>query len=85
MIVDTRKDLNVYKGMVQDPKNDQGEMCCQSKSLSCCGTLKPAELAAGALLDFDFNEWAGEFRASYFHLSRLILALGSFQIYALKP
>lgn len=50
MIVDTRKDLNVYKGTIQDQKN----------TLTCCET-KPAELTGGGLLDCDFNEWAGTF------------------------
>ncbi|RMJ22832.1 Methyltransferase [Aspergillus sp. HF37] len=70
VIVDTKKDLNVFKGMFQDQKDNGPPLgCCPPKpsSSSCCGS-KPAEANGGELLARDFNEWAG-----------------SFQIYAIKP
>lgn len=48
VIVDTRKDLNVYKWMSQE---DQTGCCGQS------GTTVTEE----EVRKFDFNEWAGKF------------------------
>lgn len=60
VIVDTQKDLNVYKSMFQDQKDNGRPLgCCPPKQSSCRGS-KPAKNTGGELLARDFNEWAGE-------------------------
>ncbi|KAI2876752.1 hypothetical protein CBS11852_10406 [Aspergillus niger] len=58
MIVDTQKDLNVYKDMIQVQKKESQESRCQSKTTTCCEVSKPVGLTTGSLLERDFNEWA---------------------------
>lgn len=61
VIVDTHKDLNVFKGMFQDQKDNGPPLgCCPPKPSSCCGTSKTAEETGGERLARDFNEWAGK-------------------------
>lgn len=67
MIVDTQKDLNVYKYMIQD-----------QKITTCCEVSKPAGLTTESLLERDFNEWAGELRASRFTRMKLIFVMTRF-------
>ncbi|KAJ5456051.1 uncharacterized protein N7458_004315 [Penicillium daleae] len=59
MIIDTRKDLNIFKAMIQDQQKEYQEPGCQSTK-TCCEISKPMGLATECLLERDFNEWAGE-------------------------
>lgn len=60
VIVDTQKDLNVFKHMFQDQKDNGPPLGCCPPNESSCGESKPAENTGGELLARDFNEWAGE-------------------------
>lgn len=65
VIVDTQKDLNVFKDMFQGQKEDGPPLgCCTPEPSSCCGTSKREENSGGELRMSDFNEWAGKFTAS---------------------
>lgn len=60
MIVDTRSDINVYKGLVQGQMNTKEDSTSQP---SCCGGAQRDEIPSEDLLEHDFNEWAGESNA----------------------
>ncbi|KAH0606587.1 uncharacterized protein H6S33_003421 [Morchella sextelata] len=73
VIVDTKKDLNIYKeGIinVSGTDTDAGEKkksCCKPAPKACCGAPEVTSNVAG-IADYDLNEFAG-----------------AFQIYAVKP
>ena len=86
VIVDTKKDLNVFKGMFQDQKENGPPLgCCPPKPSSCCGSSKPADQSGGELLARDFNEWAGKSSKPFVRSASRLTYTGSFQIYAIKP
>lgn len=58
-IVDTRSDLNVYKSLVQE-QMDLGKRSDKSEPAGCCGGAQGNNPTEGVLLEYDFNEWAGE-------------------------
>ena len=89
LIVDSKNDLNVYKGL-----GDDGEKvsCCGAKPASSCRSgeifsgTDPSMLSAEHA-DIDFNEWAGECFLGCSDNELLILRFyrpGSYHIYALK-
>lgn len=59
MIIDTHSDINVYKDLVQG-QMDLGETNDRSESSGCCGGVQGKNDTQGGLLEYDFNEWAGE-------------------------
>jgi arsenite methyltransferase len=84
MVVDTHSDINVYKDLVQG-QMDLGGTSNQLESSPCCGGTQGKNASGADLLEFDFNEWAGELHGISIAEPTLTgFHIGSFQIYAVK-
>ncbi|KAH8150881.1 uncharacterized protein LAJ45_05063 [Morchella importuna] len=71
MIVDTKKDLNIYKeGIINAAGAGEKKKgsCCKPAPKACCGAAPEVAPKAAGIADYDLNEFAG-----------------AFQIYAVKP
>lgn len=62
MIVDTKKDLNIYKeGIINAAGAGEKKKgsCCKPAPKACCGAAPEVAPKAAGIADYDLNEFAG--------------------------